>query len=560
MQQSKQRIVIIGGVAAGMKTACRLRRLDPDAQITVIDRSRNISYGACPLPYYIEGLYDDITEVRKTPTGVLRDENFFARVKGFETLTRTEALEIKRTEKKVLIRNLDSGEESELDYDKLVMATGNEPTIPPLPGMDLPGVLPLKTMEQAQEIDRLAETGKNAVIIGAGLIGLEVAEALTERGLNVTIIEMKDQVMSTALDFSIAAMVHHELSRHKVNLRLAEPLQRIEGEEHVTRVVTTKGVYPADLVLVAVGVQPAVKLAKDAGLKLGETGAIEVNAYMQSSDPDIYAAGDCAECTDLLTNQKVYVPLGSTANKHGRVVANNIAGHEEQFPGILGSLAVKVFDLNVARTGMSSRDAQLIGLKPESIVVSAPDFAHLYPGNNPIVIKLIAERSSRKVLGAQVAGPGVVDKRVDVIATAITLGATVDQLAQLDLCYAPPFSNAMDALHQTANAMRNKLDGLAESLSAVAVKEMLDNSEEFIFLDVRSPAEQEVVSIEGSTLMPLGALRQKLTELPVDTLIVPFCKMSLRGYEAQLILQQAGFRNVRYMEGGILGWPYELKK
>jgi NADPH-dependent 2,4-dienoyl-CoA reductase/sulfur reductase-like enzyme/rhodanese-related sulfurtransferase len=560
MQESKQRFLIIGGVAAGMKTACRLRRLDPDAQITVIDKSKNISYGACPLPYYIEGLYDDISEVRKTPTGVLRDENFFAKVKGFETLTRTEALQIDREHKRVQVRNLDTEEISELEYDKLVMATGNEPIMPPLPGMDLPGVLPLKTMEQAREIDRLANKGQNAVIIGAGLIGLEVAEALTERGLKVTIIEMKDQVMATALDFSIAAMVHHELERHKVNLRLSERLERIEGNSTVEQVVTDQGTYPADLVLVAVGVRPAVKLAREAGLKLGETGAIEVNAYMQSSDPDIYAAGDCAECTDYLTNKKVYVPLGSTANKHGRVVANNIAGHEEQFPGILGSLAVKVFDLNIARTGMSSRDAQLIGLKPESIVVSAPDFAHLYPGSNPIVIKLIAERTSRKILGAQVAGPGVVDKRADVIATAVSLGATVDQLAQLDLCYAPPFSNAMDALHQTANAMRNKLDGLAESMSAIAVKEMLDNNEEFIFLDVRSPAEQEEVRIKGATLMPLGALRQKLTELPVDTLIVPFCKMSLRGYEAQLILQHAGFRNVRYMEGGILGWPYELEK
>jgi NADPH-dependent 2,4-dienoyl-CoA reductase/sulfur reductase-like enzyme/rhodanese-related sulfurtransferase len=560
MQQSKQRILIIGGVAAGMKTACRLRRLDPDAQITVIDKSKNISYGACPLPYYIEGLYDDISEVRKTPTGVLRDEHFFAKVKGFETLTRTEALQIDRELKRVQVRNLDTEKISELEYDKLVMATGNEPIMPPLPGMDLPGVLPLKTMEQAREIDRLADKGQNAVIIGAGLIGLEVAEALTERGLKVTIIEMKDQVMATALDFSIAAMVHHELERHRVNLRLSERLKRIEGNSTVEQVVTDQGTYPADLVLVAVGVRPAVKLAREAGLKLGETGAIEVNAYMQSSDPDIYAAGDCAECTDYLTNKKVYVPLGSTANKHGRVVANNIAGHEEQFPGILGSLAVKVFDLNVARTGMSSRDAQLIGLKPESIVVSAPDFAHLYPGSNPIVIKLIAERTSRKILGAQVAGPGVVDKRADVIATAVSLGATVDQLAQLDLCYAPPFSNAMDALHQTANAMRNKLDGLAESMSAIAVKEMLDNNEEFIFLDVRSPAEQEEVRIKGATLMPLGALRQKLTELPVDTLIVPFCKMSLRGYEAQLILQHAGFRNVRYMEGGILGWPYELEK
>ena len=560
MDQSKQHIVIIGGVAAGMKTACRLRRLDPHAAITVIDKSHNISYGACPLPYYIEGLYDDINEVRKTPVGVLRDEAFFSKVKGFETLTRTEVVEIKRTSSKVRIRNIDSGNESELHYDKLVLATGNEPVIPPVPGITLPGVLPLKTMEQAQEIDRLATSATNAVIIGAGLIGLEVAEALSKRGLNVTILEMKDQVLATALDFSIAAMVHHELLRNKVNLRLSEPVQRIEGTNHVTQVVTEKGTYPADLVLVAIGVKPAIQLARDAGLELGETGAIKVNGMMQSSDPDIYAAGDCAECTDFISHKKVYVPLGSTANKHGRVVANNIAGRQEQFPGILGSLAVKVFDLNVARTGMSSEDAQLMGLQPESIVVSAPDIAHLYPGSSPIVIKLIAERNSRKVLGAQVAGPGIVDKRADVIATAVTLGATIDQLAQLDLCYAPPFSNAMDALHQAANAMRNKLDGLVDSLSATAVKELLDNQEEFIFLDVRSPGEYEEVRIKGATLLPLGALRQKLTELPVDALIVPFCKMSLRGYEAQLILQQAGFRNVRYMEGGILGWPYELDK
>ncbi len=560
MQQTKKHFLIIGGVAAGMKTACRLRRLDPDADIKVIDRSNNISYGACPLPYYIEGLYDDIYEVRKTPTGVLRDESFFANVKGFEALTRTEALNINRTDKTVTVRHLDSGEETELGYDKLVMATGNEPVMPPLPGIKLAGVLPLKTMEQAQEIDRLAEKGKNAVIIGAGLIGLEVAEALTVRGLNVTIIEMKDQVLATALDFNMAAMVHHELTRNKVNLRLAETVERFEGDNHVTSVVTNKGVYPADVVLVAVGVRPAVKLAKDAGIELGTTGAIAVDTYLQSSDPDIYAAGDCAECTDYLSNKKVYVPLGSTANKHGRVVANNIAGHFEQFPGILGSMAVKVFGLNVARTGMSSVDARLVGLKPESMVVSSFDFAHLYPNNKPIVIKLIAERTSRKILGAQVAGPGVVDKRVDVIATAITFGATVDQLAQLDLCYAPPFSNAMDALHQTANAMRNKLDGMAESLSAVAVKQMLDNNEKFIFLDVRSPAEHAQQKLKGTTLMPLGSLRQKLTELPKDTLIVPFCKMSLRGYEAQLVLQQAGFTKVRYMEGGILGWPYELEE
>ncbi|MBN2644516.1 MAG: FAD-dependent oxidoreductase [Desulfuromonadaceae bacterium] len=543
-----------------MKTACRLRRLDAQAQITVIDRSHNISYGACPLPYYIEGLYDDLSEVRKTPVGVLRDEAFFSKVKGITALTRYDALKIDRDNQQVLVRHLDTGEEQSLNYDQLVMATGNEPILPPLPGIDLDGVLPLKTMEHAARIDELAVNAKHAVIVGGGLIGLEMAEALTERGLQVTLLEMKDQVLATALDFGMASLVHRELVAHGINLRLGEPLLRLEGNGRVARVITANGQYPADLVLVAIGVRPAVKLARDAGLELGPTGAIAVNERMQTSDPAIYAAGDCAESTDRLSGKKVYVPLGSTANKHGRVAANNLCGQAEAFPGILGSLAVRVFNLNVGRTGLTSEDAHLLGLDPVSIIAPSPDIAHVFPGNKPIVIKLTADRSSRKVLGAQIVGPGVMDKRIDIVATLLALGGTVDQLANLDLCYAPPYASAMDALLQAANALRNKLDGLAESLSPCEVKELFDKGEDFIFLDVRAPAEFEEVRIAGGTLVPLGALRNKLQDLPKDRLIVPFCKISLRGYEAQIILQQAGFTKVKYMEGGIAAWPYALEK
>lgn len=555
-----RQIIIIGGVAAGMKTACRLRRLDASAQITVIDRSKNISYGACPLPYYIEGLYEDLNEVRKTPAGVLRDEIFFSNVKGFTTLTRTEATDIDRQQRSVTIRNLDNNTQQILHYDTLVFATGNTPIIPPLPGINLVGVLPLKTMEHAEQLNQLAKSAQHAVIVGGGLIGLEVAEALIKRGIKVTLLEMKDQVMATALDFGSAALVHRELRNNGVNLRLSEALLRIEGEDRVERVITEQGSYPADMVLMAIGVRPVVELAKNSGIELGPTGAIAVNEQMQTSDPKIYAVGDCAESTDLISGKKVYVPLGSTANKHGRVAANAICGQQDRFPGILGSLAVKVFDLNIGRTGLSAEDAQLNGFDSVSLVASSPDIAHLYPGNKPIIIKLIADRSSRKLLGAEVVGPGVVDKRIDIVVAALSLGATVDQLAQFDLCYAPPFAGAMDAILQAANSLRNKLDELADSMSVAEAYQLQQSGEPVMLLDVRSPAEHAEVRIPGATLIPLGALRSKLDLLPKDQLIIPFCKLSLRGFEAQVILQQAGFTNVRYMEGGVLAWPYELEK
>jgi len=312
-------------------------------------------------------------------------------------------------------------------------------------------------------------------------------------------------------------------------------------------------------VVMAIGVRPEVQLARAAGLEIGPTGAIAVDDRQRSSDGAIYAAGDCAEATDLLTGRKVYVPLGSTANKHGRVAADAIAGRSDAFPGVLGTLIVKVFGLTVARTGLSWEDARLTGFDPVSILAPGPDRVHHYPGAKPIVIRLIADRQSRRVLGGQVVGPGAVDKRIDTLVAAISLGATVDQLANLDLAYAPPYASAMDPLLQAANALRNKLDGLAESLDPVEVQELLKNGKDILFLDARSPAEHREIRIPGATLVPLGTLREKLDELPKDKLIVPFCKLSLRGYEAQRILLGAGFTNVRYMEGGILGWPFELE-
>ncbi|MEJ2199571.1 MAG: FAD-dependent oxidoreductase [Desulfuromonadaceae bacterium] len=559
MNRDHRRVVVIGGVAAGMKTACRLRRLDPAARITLIDRGTELSYGACALPYYIAGTFQELDDVRKTPAGAIRDESFFAKVKGFEVHAATEAIAIDRNARQVRTRELSSGRERLLSYDTLVLATGSRPVMPPLPGMDLAGVVPLKTMRDAAHLEQLTRKARRAVIVGGGLIGLEMAEALIQRGLQVTLLELKPQILDGILDFGLAALIHRELRRNGVDLRLEEGLQRIEGiAGKVSEVVTTAGKYPADLVLVAIGVRPEVTLAEQAGLELGPTGAIAVDEQLRTSDPHIFAAGDCAEATDLLSGRKVYVPLGSTANKQGRVVANNIGGRQERFPGILGSLIVRVFNLNLGRSGLSREEARQAGFDPVTVLAPSPDKAHIMPDAKPVILQLLADRSSRRLLGIQLVGPGDAAKRLDVCTSALTMGMTVDQLAQLDLCYAPPFSSAMDPLHQAANALRNKLDGLTQSLDPVTLKAAQERGEDILLLDVRSAAEHQEVCIPGATLIPLGALRDRLDELPRNRLIVPFCKISLRGYEAALILQNAGFEQVKYLEGGILGWPYAL--
>ena len=560
MPSRKKRILIIGGVAAGMKTAARLRRLDPASAIIVFERSEVISYGACSLPYYIGGLFEDLDEIRQTPTGALRDPEFFRTVKGVRVETGCEAIEIDRNSRRLRVRRLASGQEEWHGFDALVLATGNRPIMPPLPGIGLSGIHPLKRMTDAVALNDAARCGGRAVVIGGGLIGLEMAEALVARGLDVTLIEMKNQILASALDFSMAALVQREMKKHGVTLRLGETVVYFEGDaDRVRRVVTSGGSYDADLVVMAIGVRPEVSLAQAAGLEVGPTGAIAVDARQQTSDPAIFAAGDCAETTDLLTGRKVYVPLGSTANKHGRNAADSIAGRSTPFPGILGTLIVKVFKLTVARTGLSWEDARLTGFDPVSILAPGPDRVHHYPGASPIVIRLVADRGSRRLLGGQIVGPGDVAKRIDTLVAAISMGASVDQLANFDLAYAPPFASAMDPLIQAANTLRNKLDGLAVSLDPLEVIDLRQRKRDFLFLDVRSPGEHREIRIPGARLMPLGSLREKLAELPKDKLIVPFCKLSLRGYEAQCILSAAGFTNVRFMEGGILGWPAELE-
>lgn len=561
---SANKIVVIGGVATGPKAAARARRCDPKAEITIIEKGDFLSYAGCGMPFYIGGIVKEPNDLMSSPIGVVRDASFFKSVKDINVLTRTKAETIDCSAKTVEVIELSSGEKKKIPYDKLVLATGSNANRPPIPGINLSNVYTLGNMNDAIAIKQAllkAEVNK-MVLVGAGLISLELAHAIQELkpGMDITIVELMEYLMPAQLDPEIAALVGKHLKQKGIKLLTSQKVSGFEGQGQVQKVNTVTDTLDADLVVVSAGARPEVELAVKAGIKLGPTGAIAVNEYMQTSDPDIYAGGDCAENVHFVTKKPVYIPMGSTANRHGRVIGDNVTGGKDTFPGVLGTTIVKVFDFNVGRTGISETEAKKLGYGVTTFICPNPDRAHFYPGHNLIVIKLIADSKTRKLVGAQIVGTGDVNKRLDVAVTAISMGTTVDQLANFDLAYAPPFATAMDAMTHAANSLRNKLDGRAKSISSLQVKEKLDRGEDFILLDVRSPKEYEEARLPYANvkLIPLGKLRERLGELPKDKEIVTFCKLSMRGYEAQGILEGEGFTNVKFFEGGIATWPFEV--
>jgi len=554
------KIVVIGGVAAGPKTASRINRLCNDAEVTIVEKGEFLSYAGCGLPYYISGVVKDQKELMSTPVGTVRDSVFFQKVKNVRVMNHTECTSINRIAKEVTVKCAD-GKEEILPYDKLVLATGANSFMPPIPGIGLQNVYNLKDIHDANHIKETLAYKKsiNAVIVGGGLIGVEVAEAFQEMGCRVTIVELLPTVLAM-MDPEMAVLVEKHFEANGVRILTSTKVTEFVGTDKVQKVITDKGELPADIVIMAVGVQPNTSLAKDVGLEISPVRAIAVNNKMQTSDPDIYAVGDCAAKQNIITGKPCYIPLGSTANKEGRVAANNICGINDSFPGVLGSSICKVFDYSVARTGLSEKQARDEGYDVVTCLTPAPDKPHFLPTARPLFLKLIADKKTRKVLGAQATGLGVADRRIDIVATALTTGMTVDMLAQLDLSYAPPYSPAMDNLLTAANVLRNKMDGHMDGITPAKVYEMYQKKEEFIFLDVRTPAEIEQMSIEGTTNIPLGALRNRLDELDKSNAIIAFCKISLRGYEAALILKGAGFKNLKVMDGGILMWPGKIVK
>ncbi len=557
------KVLIVGGVAAGPKTASRIMRMRPDAKITIIEKGSFLSYAGCGLPYYVSGEVKQQRNLMETPAGAVRDAAFFLSVKNVTVRNGTEALEIDRQNKRVRSRVLETGEAFWASYDKLVVATGATPFIPNIPGVNSKNVFTLHGVHDAEGIKSiLAEhLAKDVVIIGGGLIGVEATEAMATHGCRITIVEMLPQILNM-LDWEIARLVEKHLESKGVRVLTATKALALENRDGkndaVSHVRTDKGDLPADMVILAVGVRPNTALAKKAGLAIGATtGAIQVDDHMRTCDPDIYAVGDCVECKDRLTGLSCFVPLGSTANKQGRVAAVNICGGNDSFPGVLGSTVCKVFDFCVARTGLTESAAKALEYEVITATVPGPDKAHYMPAARPLLMKIVADKKTGKLLGVQATGPGEGAKRIDVAATAITAGMTLDDVANLDLSYAPPYAPAMDNLITAANVARNKRDGYMVGISAESVNRKMQAGEDFIFLDVRSPQEHAQVRLPNSTLIPLGALRKALSELPKDKEIITFCAISLRGYEASLILRSAGFSNVKVLDGGVAMWPYE---
>lgn len=556
--ERRKKVVIIGGVAAGPKVASKIVRLNPNTDVTIIEKGDVLSYAGCGFPYYVSGVVKEQKELLSTPVGTVRDPVFFQNIKQVVTMNRTEAVEIDRKEKRVKIVELKSRDESWVGYDTLVLATGSKPVIPKLPGVELKNIFTLHGIHDAEGIKSYlsGERARDVVIVGGGLIGVEITEALAARGCRVTIIESQPQILGM-LDWEIAKLTENRLEAHGVKVRTGETVKRFIGDGKVTAVETDKERITADMVIIAVGVKPEVSLARRAGVAIGPTGAIKVDERMRTSDPDIFAAGDCAEKTDSMTGKPIYIPLGSTANKEGRVAAMNICGRDDAFPGVCHSVTCKIFDYCVARTGMNEREATAADHKVVTTLTSGVDREHFMPGVKTLKLKLVVDKATRRLLGAQAVGDSPGFAKMDIVGVAITTGMTVDQLAHVDMCYAPSFSLAMDNLITAANVARNKLSGDMIGITPMEARRKLDAGEDFVFLDVRNFNEYEEVRLPGSTLIPLGALRGRLFELPKDKEIITFCSISLKGYEAALILRHAGFKDVKVLDGGIDMWPYE---
>lgn len=558
------KLVVIGGVASGTKTAAKARREHPDWEITVLEKGQDISYAGCGLPYFIGGVIKERSEL------VVKTPGYFKDAFGIDVLTGYEALKIDVQAKTVLAKDLASETERTFPYDYLVLATGASPVVPPVPGITLPGVYTLRRVVDAEAIKNAAEAARRsgnagplkAVVVGGGMIGLEVAENLAERGLDVSVIELTDQVLP-GFDPEMASMVQKSLEEHGVKVYAGEGVSSFEkGEDgRLSNAVTSKRSLPCDLAIWATGVRPNTELARAAGIETGPTRAIRVDGNMQTSVPGVYAVGDCAENLNLITGKPVWYPMGSTANKTGRIAAMNLtapAGSAPAQKAVLGTTVLKAFSVNAAKTGLSEKAARDEGYDVVTVLVPANDRAHYYPGYKSIVTKLVVDAKTHRVLGGQVVGEGVVDKPIDVIATTITLGGTVDDLTDMDLAYAPPFSMAISSTAVAASVALNKIQGKVGGIDPLTLKKRLGD-EDMQVVDVRTDAEVMLGMIPGAAHIPLSEIAERAGELDPGKQQVLVCKVGLRAYLASGILRSKGFSRAVILDGGMTCWPYETE-
>lgn len=531
-----RKVVIVGGVAGGASAAARLRRLDERLEIVVLERGPYVSFANCGLPYYVGRTISSRDHL------LVQTEEGLERRYALDVRPLHEAIEIDRARKVVKVRNLRTRRVYEESYDKLILAPGAAPIVPPVPGVDLQGVFTVRTIPDVDAINRWIEISEatRAVVIGGGFIGLEMAENLRHRGLRVTLVEMLPQVLPP-LDFEMAAILHHHLVEQGVDLCLADGLTAIEEGLDGLIVTTQSGrKIDADLVVLAIGVRPETGLAAKAGLELGVRGTIVVDEHMRTSDPDIYAVGDAVQVIHPITGKPSFIPLAGPANRQGRIAADHICGRDSRYAGTLGTAIVKVFGMVAACTGINSAQAREEGIAFRSCIVHANDHAGYYPGAEPVTIKLLFRDPDGLLLGAQVIGRNGVDKRIDVLATAIRAGMTAFDLEELELAYAPPFGSAKDPVNMAGFVAANILRGDVEMIEWDQVASL--SPAEYVILDVRNEEEFEQGHIPGSMHIPVDELRQRWRELPEGRRPVLVCRVGMRAYVAYRLLTQLGLR------------------
>jgi NADPH-dependent 2,4-dienoyl-CoA reductase/sulfur reductase-like enzyme/rhodanese-related sulfurtransferase len=550
-----KRLVVIGGVAAGPKSAAKARRCDPEMEIVIYQEEEEISYAGCGLPYFVSGVIKQRDELISRTPGKFAEDGI--RVKKRH---RVESIDVKN--RTVSVRNLNGDEVLTDRFDRLVLATGAQPIRPRIEGMDLDNVYYLRSIFDADRI--LFSLGKgviqNVVIAGGGYIGLEMAESLRHMGKQVTVVELAPQI-ATLFDEDFANLLRLYLEKKGIQILTSEGIKALRGEDgKVSHVQTQTRQMETDAVIMSLGVRPHVELARKAGLRIGETGAVWVNEKMETSAEGIYAAGDCAETIHLLTGKRTWIPLGSTANKQGRVVGENVCGGNATFPGVLGTTIFKAFDFNVAKTGLNMKEAEREGFHPVEAIVRGYDRAHYYPGKRESTLKVIADQETGRILGGQAIGEGPSDKFIDILAMALHARMDCRMLAAVDLAYAPPFSPALSPVIVAANVLMNKLGGKVKTIRTSEVKERMESSRAgFQLLDVREAFEVKEKRIPGSLWIPLGELERRAGELDRTKEIGVHCESGLRSYKACLKLKHAGIENVKNVDGGLLCWCYDTE-
>ena len=531
------RVLIIGGVAAGTKTAAKLKREDRSLDITILTKDRDISYAGCGLPYYVGGLIESREQL------IVNTPEKYAALTGVQVLTGREAAALYADEKKVKVQNLDSGEMEEMAYDKLVIAVGASSIVPDMEGIHLQGVFKLRTPDDAIFMrNYLKDTeAKRAVVVGGGFIGLETAENLKEQGLDVTVLDAAPQIVPGVLDPEMASYAKRHLQKQGIRVITGVKVEALLGDSRVTAVRSSAGTFPADLVVMSVGVRPNTRWLSDSGIEMVR-GTILTDGQMKTSLEDVYAVGDCVMVTNRMTGKPQWSPMGSSANLEGRMLAQVLAGEQKTYPGVLGTGVVKLPGLNCGRTGLTEAAAREAGYDVETALAVTDDKAHYYPGAASFATKLIADRKTHRLLGIQVFGPGAVDKMVDIAVTGISMGAVLEDFDAMDFAYAPPFSTAIHPFVQAVYILENKLQGTLESMTPAEYA--AGAADDYRIIDV-APAPL----IPGATHVQLEKVNGPLEGIGKDEKLLLVCIKGKRGYFLQNRLKAYGYTNTKVLEG-----------